>query len=129
MELRRKERSLIARQHPGHSYSLADGKMGVGFVLGAMPCDADNEQWRGLMQMYDRYAPQRPTSPHGPRDVAACCKALRKSAATAILEHQGRCLAIAAACDAIQAGPPPGEQLITVIRAVPGEAPVPPECR
>jgi hypothetical protein len=36
---------------------LADGETNVGVVFGSMPDDPQNEQWRGLLQMYQRYAP------------------------------------------------------------------------
>ncbi len=38
----------------GGEIDWADGTI-IGFVLGPMPTESDNEQWRGLMQLYDRY--------------------------------------------------------------------------
>jgi len=54
-KLERKRSSLTVLAHAGNIYSLVNQGQAVGFVLGPMPKEADNEQWRGLMQMYDRY--------------------------------------------------------------------------
>jgi hypothetical protein len=56
--LRRKRSRLLVQRHPGEIYSLVDADRLVGFVVGAMPEDPKREQWRGLMQMYDRYTPK-----------------------------------------------------------------------
>ena len=42
----------------GDVYVLCIGRKIIGFVMGPMPPDPENEQWRGLMQMYDRYTPK-----------------------------------------------------------------------
>lgn len=61
-ELSRKESRVLVQGHPGDIYVIVDGGRLAGFVVGPMPDDADNEQWRGLMQMYQRYT----DSPTGP---------------------------------------------------------------
>lgn len=51
---------LNARHHGGDVWSIAKSDAVVGFVVGSMPSDAESEQWRGLVQMYERYtAPRR----------------------------------------------------------------------
>jgi hypothetical protein len=43
------------QRHPGDVWSLAEDGSVVGFVVGPMPEDPESEQWRGLMQMFERY--------------------------------------------------------------------------
>ncbi len=45
-------------QSAGDVYILHKGGKVVGLVFGPMPSDHENEQWRGLMQMYKRYTPK-----------------------------------------------------------------------
>jgi len=59
LQIRRKRVTLTAHQFPGQIHVLADGQRVVGFAFGAMPDDPENEQWRGLMQMYQRYTPKQ----------------------------------------------------------------------
>jgi hypothetical protein len=40
-------------------WSIAEDGVLVGFVVGPMPEDPESEQWRGLMQMYERYTKAR----------------------------------------------------------------------
>jgi hypothetical protein len=54
----RKRTTLTVHPFPGDIYVVAKEAKVVGFVLGPMPTDPKSEQWRGLMQMYDRYTPQ-----------------------------------------------------------------------
>lgn len=54
----RKARVTVQR-HPGDVWSIAEDGTLVGFVAGPMPEDPESEQWRGLMQMYERYTKAR----------------------------------------------------------------------
>ena len=54
----RKEHTLKVHLFEGEIYVICDQNKIVGFVLGKMPSDSINEQWRGLMQMYQRYTPK-----------------------------------------------------------------------
>lgn len=56
--LKRKKFQLTVHSFPGDIYVLEHEQVIVGLVLGAMPDSAENEQWRGLMQMYHRYTPK-----------------------------------------------------------------------
>ena len=56
--IKRKEYVLDVIQSAGDVYVLHNGKVVVGLVIGPMPEDPENEQWRGLMQMYQRYTPK-----------------------------------------------------------------------
>jgi len=47
--------SLTVRAHPSSVYSLADAETVIGFVVGPMPEDPGNEQWRMIAQIYRRY--------------------------------------------------------------------------
>lgn len=53
--LDRKGSSLSVRRHAGDLWSIVESGTVVGFVVGPMPSEAENEQWRGLAQMYFRY--------------------------------------------------------------------------
>ncbi|NUQ72747.1 MAG: hypothetical protein HUU21_04250 [Polyangiaceae bacterium] len=53
--LERKKASVTVQQHPGNVWSVVEDGMAVGFVVGPMPEDPESEQWRGLMQMFERY--------------------------------------------------------------------------
>jgi hypothetical protein len=64
--LARKGESLVAQRHAGPVYAVAEQERLVGFVLGAMPDDPENEQWRGLMQMWTRYTKPRGAPEGGP---------------------------------------------------------------
>ncbi len=57
-EIRRKKFALTVHRFRGNIHVLCSGETIVGFVFGAMPSDPENEQWRGLMQMYQRYTPK-----------------------------------------------------------------------
>jgi hypothetical protein len=59
-DISRKKYVLTVHRFAGDVHVLApkDGQKIVGFVFGQMPDDATNEQWRGLMQMYQRYTPK-----------------------------------------------------------------------
>ena len=54
----RKKSRLTVHVFAGDVYVLCIGRKIIGFVVGPMPPDPENEQWRGLMQMYDRYTPK-----------------------------------------------------------------------
>jgi hypothetical protein len=54
----RKARVTVQR-HPGDVWSIAESDTLVGFVVGPMPEDPESEQWRGLMQMFERYTKPR----------------------------------------------------------------------
>jgi hypothetical protein len=58
MTIRRKSWTLAAQRYRSQIHVLANGEKIVGFVFGPMPDDPQNEQWRGLMQMYQRYTPK-----------------------------------------------------------------------
>jgi hypothetical protein len=49
------KRGLTVREHPGNVYSIEDQSKLVGFVIGQMPANPGNEQWQGVVQMYNRY--------------------------------------------------------------------------
>ncbi len=57
-QISRKGHALTVLEYPTFIYVLARADRIVGFVFGQMPADPQNEQWRGLMQMYDRYTPK-----------------------------------------------------------------------
>ena len=57
-QIKRKKYVLDVIQSAGDVYVLHNGKVVVGLVIGPMPEDPENEQWRGLMQMYQRYTPK-----------------------------------------------------------------------
>jgi hypothetical protein len=50
---------LTVQRHPGDVWSIAEEGTLVGFVAGPMPEDPESEQWRGLMQMFERYTRAR----------------------------------------------------------------------
>ncbi len=58
-ELIRKRSRLTVHAFAGNIHVLCAGNTIAGFVIGPMPADPANEQWRGLMQMYDRYTPKQ----------------------------------------------------------------------
>lgn len=47
--------TLTIRKHPADVYSIADGDHVIGFAVGPMPDDPENEQWRMVAQIYRRY--------------------------------------------------------------------------
>jgi len=57
-QIKRKKYVLDVIQTAGDVYVLHNGKVVIGLVIGPMPEDPENEQWRGLMQMYQRYTPK-----------------------------------------------------------------------
>lgn len=58
-DLGKRGESLTVQQHPGDTYSILRDDVAVGFVAGSMPEDPENEQWRALLQMYERYTKPR----------------------------------------------------------------------
>lgn len=52
-------RTLIVRGHPRDVWSLSDGILLVGFVVGPMPDMAFDEQWQTLLELYERHASLR----------------------------------------------------------------------
>lgn len=56
--IKRKQYTLEVIQSAGDVYILHNNETVVGLVIGGMPEDPENEQWRGLMQMYQRYTPK-----------------------------------------------------------------------
>src|SRR5262245_5268111 len=57
--LERNGQNVTVQRHPGEVWSIADGGVLVGFVVGPMPAAPESEQWSGLMQMYERYTKPR----------------------------------------------------------------------
>lgn len=57
-QIKRKKYVLDVIQTAGDVYVLHNGRVVVGLVIGPMPEYPENEQWRGLMQMYQRYTPK-----------------------------------------------------------------------
>ncbi|HEO64841.1 MAG TPA: hypothetical protein ENI73_03125 [Spirochaetes bacterium] len=57
--LKRKRSILTVHKFKGNIFVVSKEKKIIGFVIGPMPSDPQNEQWRGLMQMYDRYTPHK----------------------------------------------------------------------
>jgi hypothetical protein len=53
--LERKGIEVSVESHSGDVHVVIDGEVICGFVLGPMPPDGGSEQWRALMQMYQRY--------------------------------------------------------------------------
>jgi hypothetical protein len=60
MTIQRKRAALTVHRFKGDVQVLASGTTVRGIVVGPMPTDPANEQWRDVMQMYDRYTPQAP---------------------------------------------------------------------
>ncbi len=58
-KIKRKGFELGVHQSAGDLYVLFKESQVVGLVIGPMPEDPENEQWRGLMQMYARYTPKQ----------------------------------------------------------------------
>jgi hypothetical protein len=46
---------LLAHQHPGDIWSVTRSGLAVGFVVGKMPADAEDEQWEGVTELYFSY--------------------------------------------------------------------------
>ena len=44
--------TLTARKHPGDVHSLTERGVAIGFVVGTMPDDPDDERWRMIAQLY-----------------------------------------------------------------------------
>lgn len=63
--LDRKGQIVTVQRHRGDVHVVLDGGKVTGFVVGPMPQDPENEQWRGLMQMYVRYTKPREPPPSG----------------------------------------------------------------
>ena len=121
LDLRGGGQGLKVRQHPGDVYSVALGHKIVGYVIGPMPADAANEQWRGLSQMYFRYT-------HPNEAIQNCCIALGRRAldaggadARAYLDARVLCEQLEMASDGIAR--------LGEVRALVGKAAVPSECR
>lgn len=57
-DISRKDVTLKVHQFNSDIYIICNQKKIIGFVLGKMPSDPMNEQWRALMQMYHRYTPK-----------------------------------------------------------------------
>lgn len=57
--------AMTAYRFAGDVHVLAEGELVRGVVVGAMPQDAENEQWRVILQMLRRYTPPtpKPTTP------------------------------------------------------------------
>ncbi len=53
----RKHSFLKIHKFKGNIFVASKQKKIIGFVFGPMPSDPENEQWRSLIQMYDRYTP------------------------------------------------------------------------
>ena len=51
--------TLAVSRHKNDIYSIENGDNLAGFVVGPMPDDPQNEQWRGLGQMWGRYTAPR----------------------------------------------------------------------
>lgn len=57
-DISRKGVTLQVHHFSTDIYIISKQKKIIGFVLGKMPSDPMNEQWRALMQMYHRYTPR-----------------------------------------------------------------------
>jgi len=55
----RKRSMLTIYEFKEYVYVICDTSKIIGFLFGKMPIEAKNEQWRGLMQMYQRYTPKQ----------------------------------------------------------------------
>lgn len=56
--IERDEHTLSVHQFKADIYVISNQNKIIGFVLGKMPAKPSNEQWSGLMQMYQRYTPK-----------------------------------------------------------------------
>ena len=119
----RKGDGLTVFEHPNHVYSLVDDGNVVGYVVGPMPGDGQNEQWRGLLEMYQRY-----TRPPGATPIAPCCEALKQHTLSAPPPQKGHYVAGYGACMAMLHAPP-SKVVITSLHALLGGAPVPAACQ
>ena len=52
--------TLTIRKHPANVYSITDGERVIGYAVGPMPDDPENEQWRMVAQIYRRYTRDQP---------------------------------------------------------------------
>ncbi|MFH2006280.1 MAG: hypothetical protein ABI333_06815 [bacterium] len=72
--------SLTAHRFRGDIHILTEGALVRGVVVGRMPTDPSNEQWRGLMQMVRRYTPLSGLPPARPAGLTGVCARLWKRA-------------------------------------------------
>jgi hypothetical protein len=73
--------SLKAHRFVGNIHILALGDRVRGVVVGRMPKDPQNEQWRAIMQMFRRYTPPSPFPPPAPTGLRGLCLRVWKRAA------------------------------------------------
>ncbi len=77
----RRRPSMTAHRFAGNIYVLTEGTLVRGVVVGKMPADAKNEQWRVITQMVRRYTPLSGQTPPRPKGLTRFCAKFWKRAA------------------------------------------------
>ncbi len=77
----RRRPSMTVHRFAGDIYVLTEGTLVRGVVVGKMPRDPKNEQWRVITQMVRRYTPLSGQIPPQPRRLSKICAGLWKRAA------------------------------------------------
>jgi hypothetical protein len=78
----RRRPAMTAHRFAGDIHILTEGTLVRGVVVGKMPRDTKNEQWRVITQMVRRYTPLSGQIPPRPRRLSKICAGLWKRAAT-----------------------------------------------
>lgn len=76
----RKRPSMTAHRFAGNIHILTEGTLVRGVVVGQMPADAKNEQWRVITQMVRRYTPLSGQIPPRPKGLTGLCARFWKRA-------------------------------------------------
>jgi len=77
----RRRPSMTAHRFAGDIHILTEGTLVRGVVVGKMPVDPKNEQWRVITQMVRRYTPLSGQIPPRPKGLTGLCARLWKRAA------------------------------------------------
>lgn len=77
----RRRPSMTAHRFAGDIHILTEGTLVRGVVVGKMPRDPKNEQWRVITQMVRRYTPLSGQVPPRPKGLTKLCARLWKRAA------------------------------------------------
>lgn len=77
----RRRPSMTAHRFAGNIHILTEGTLVRGVVVGRMPRDPNNEQWRVITQMVRRYTPLSGQIPPRPKGLTGLCARLWKRAA------------------------------------------------
>lgn len=76
----RRRPAMTAHRFAGNIYILTEGTLVRGVVVGKMPTDAKNEQWRIITQMVRRYTPPSGQIPPRPKGMTGFCARFWKRA-------------------------------------------------